>query len=70
MSRLWVMVDRDRRCGACSAAIPPRTWFVELRLPGVGFVPALVLLRCEACAVDEGAVGPPVHAWREEGKPS
>jgi hypothetical protein len=57
MSRTWVLVDVGRRCGQCGAAIAPRTWFVELRLPGVH----RVLVVCEGCAAAEGA---PIPDWK------
>jgi RNase P subunit RPR2 len=50
----WVLVDLDRRCGQCGTVIPARTWFVELRLPRV----TRVLVRCETCAAEAGAVTP------------
>lgn len=44
--RTWVVLDAEGRCGRCGVVIPARTWFLELRVPGV---PALQV-RCEACA--------------------
>jgi hypothetical protein len=56
MSRTWVMVDVDRKCGNCGAVIPARTWFIELKLPGV----TRVLVRCDACVADM----PPLIDWK------
>jgi len=55
--RTWVLVDVERSCGGCGAPIPPRTWCIELRLPGV----ARVLVRCEACATEAGT---PTPDWK------
>jgi hypothetical protein len=65
-ARIWVMVEGERQCGACGLWIPPRTWFQEREDPRR----LELLIRCEPCAIQEGAPPPPVEGWPVEVEPS